>query len=107
MERQRKRRRRTRGPMPKREDETRQSLSGKHPVYCTCTRCTERFLQKKGIKPGSASKKDLLGKAGREKVRAHPDGCACATCSLLRSVGNLPPLENRKPGLLQRLLGRK
>ena len=92
--------------MPKREDETRQSLFGKHPVYCTCTQCTERFLQKKGIKPGKVAKKPF-GKTGGEKVMAHPADCTCATCSLLRSVDNLLPVEKRKAGLLQRLLGRK
>ena len=93
--------------MPKREDETRQSLSGKHPVYCTCTQCTERFLQRKGIKPGTPSKKRPFGKTRGEKVMAHPVDCTCATCNLLRSVEDLPPVEKRKPGLLQRLLGRK
>ena len=93
--------------MPKREDETRQSLSGKHPVYCTCTQCTESFLQKKGIKPGKPSKKRPFSKTGGEKVMAHPADCTCATCNLLRSVESLPPVEKRKAGLLQRLLGRK
>ncbi len=76
-------------------------------MYCTCTQCTERFLQKRGIKPGNSSKKIPSGKARGEKVKAHPVDCTCATCNLLRSVDGLPPATERKLGLLPRLLRRK
>ncbi|MFQ6025922.1 MAG: hypothetical protein ACE5Q6_00245 [Dehalococcoidia bacterium] len=84
--------------MPKREDERNLSLSGKHPVYCTCSACTDRFLKRKGIKSSKG--------VAREKVKSHPQDCRCATCSLLGSVGDLPELPRRKRSLLDWLLGR-
>jgi hypothetical protein len=106
--------------MPRREDERRIDPSGKHPEYCTCTRCTERFLRKKGIARGKVRKKGFFGGSGGEKVKPHQADCSCATCNLLRSVGGAStPLETRdsvegqrpadrpRKGLLRRLLGRK
>jgi hypothetical protein len=107
--------------MPRREDERRIDPSGKHPEYCTCARCTESFLRKKGIGRGKGKKKGPSGGSGGEKVKPHPANCSCATCNLLRSVGGGPssPLEigdsvegkgptNRpKKGLLRRFLGRE
>ena len=78
--------------MPKREDERNYNRSGKHPAYCTCTECTERFLKRQKVKPGRG--------AAREKVKPHPRDCRCATCQLLGSVGDLPELPRRKKGLL-------
>jgi hypothetical protein len=106
--------------MPRREDERRIDPSGKHPEYCTCARCTERFLRKKGIARGKVRKKGFFGGSGGEKVKPHPADCSCATCNLLRSVGG-PPASNAgnrraesgtpdgrpRKGLLRRLLGRK
>jgi len=105
--------------MPKREDERHAGLTGKHPVYCTCTQCTEKFLRQKGIRPGRSLIAKLVGRTGGEKVKAHPPGCACATCNLLRSVGDLPavnasgppahgapPARPGRKGILGRLLGR-
>ena len=82
--------------MPKREDERNLRLHGKHPAYCTCTVCTDRFLKRKGIKKSGKG-------VAREKVKPHPQNCQCATCNLLSSVGELPDLPRPKRGLLNRL----
>ena len=73
--------------MPRREDERYANLIGRHPAYCTCTECTEKFLKKKGIR----GKKSLLQRLKRgNQNRRHPANCGCATCNLLRSVADLP-----------------
>jgi hypothetical protein len=90
--------------VPKREDERQLSLSGRHPVYCTCTECTDRLLNKKNIKSKKASWKKLFG---GEKVKPHPANCSCATCNLLRSVDGLQPIGKPKSGLLRRLFGKR
>ena len=86
--------------IPKREDERNLNLAGKHPAYCTCHDCTARFLKKRKIKPARP------GQVRAEKVKVHPADCGCATCLLLGSVGELPPLPERKAGLFKRLLGK-
>ncbi len=73
--------------MPRREDERYANLTGKHPVYCTCVQCTDKFLRKKGIR----GKKPLFQRLLKgNKNRRHPANCSCATCNLLRSVADLP-----------------
>lgn len=95
--------------IPKREDERNLNMSGRHPAYCTCQGCTDKFLKRNKIKPGRRAR------AAPERVKPHPANCACATCRLLSSVGDLPALERReererkerrKGGLLSRLLRR-
>ncbi|MCH8745227.1 MAG: hypothetical protein IIB31_06230 [Chloroflexi bacterium] len=82
--------------MPKREDERQIRLSGKHPVYCTCTQCTERFLNKRSGIPGKGFLQRLFKKSKVEPVKLHPADCTCATCDLLRSVNTLPPSGDSK-----------
>ncbi len=102
--------------MPRREDERYTNLTGKHPVYCTCVQCTDKFLKKKGIRGKKSLIRRLLG--GNQK-RRHPANCSCATCNLLRSVADLPsespsaeapPADKRltKPigGLFSKLFGK-
>ena len=86
--------------IPRREDERNLRLSGRHPAYCTCRDCTDSFLRKRKLKPVGREK------SAAEKVRPHPEGCACATCKLLASVDGLPPMTGRRPGSFSRLLGR-
>ena len=90
--------------MPRREDERYRNLSGKHPEACTCQDCTDKFLKKKGIKPGRA----LDGKRRpAEKVKRHPAGCSCASCSLLSSV-DLPQTKPRGAGeFFKKLFGKR
>lgn len=98
--------------MPRREDERYTNLTGKHPVYCTCTQCTDKFLRKRGI----GGKKPLFQRLLKgNKNRRHPANCSCATCNLLRSVADLsseaPPTNKTvtKPsgGLFSKLFGKK
>ena len=95
--------------MPKREDERRLNLSGRHPEACTCQDCTDRFLKSKKIKPGRGRLRVGLGnkKVSAEKVAKHPVDCDCASCVLLGSLENLPQLDSRPKGFLKRLFGRK
>ena len=95
--------------MPKREDERRLNLSGRHPAACTCQDCTDRFLKSKKIKPGRSRLGVGLGnkEVSAEKVTKHPADCACASCVLLGSLENLPQLDSRPGGFLKRLFGRK
>ena len=103
--------------MPRREDERYANLTGKHPIYCTCVQCTDKFLKKKGIRGKKSLFQRLL--AGKQN-RRHPANCGCATCNLLRSVADLPSEASRaeappanktvaKPsgGLFSKLFGKK
>jgi hypothetical protein len=89
--------------MPSREDEWRQILSGRHPPYCTCTECVS-----------GRPKRRASGLAGwlkgripvRERTKAHPANCACATCALLRSVGSLGEAPPTKGNFIRRLFGK-
>ncbi len=90
--------------MPRREDERRFNLSKKHPEACTCRDCTDRFLKKKGIKPGLARK----GKQRpAEPVKRHPPNCSCASCSLLGSLDLSTVKEGGAGGFLKRLFGKR
>ena len=103
--------------MPRREDERYANLTGKHPAYCTCVQCTDKFLKKKGIR----GKKSLFQRLLRgDHQKQHPANCSCATCNLLRSVADLPPDSSlaeappanktvTKPGsgLFSKLFGKK
>lgn len=83
--------------MPKREDETRRNMTGRHVEACTCHDCTDQFLKGKKITP------QRNRGAGREKVAKHPLGCTCASCGLLRTMENLPQLDRGPGGFLKRL----
>ena len=88
--------------MSRREDERLQNLAGRHPAACTCQDCTDRFLKSKKIKPARNSKR-----AVGEKIAKHPVNCTCASCVLLRSLENLPHLEQGPKWFLKRLFGRR
>jgi hypothetical protein len=98
--------------VPRREDERYANLTGRHPAYCTCVQCTDKFLKKKGIRGKKSLFQRLL--AGNHQKR-HPANCSCATCNLLRSVAAFPaeaPPANKtvtKPGggLFSKLFGKK
>ena len=90
--------------MPRREDERRLNLSGRHPEACTCKDCTDRFLKKKGLKAGKPSK--TKPRAG-ETVKRHPADCQCASCGLLKSVGLAQEGDPPKAGFFKRLLGKR
>ena len=87
--------------MPKREDETRRNISGRHVEACTCQDCTDRFLKKKKITPQRKKRAD------GEKIAKHPVGCTCASCGLLRTMENLPQLDQGPSGFLKRLFLKK
>ena len=95
--------------MPRREDERLQNLTGRHPAACTCQDCTDRFLKKKKIKPAPKKLGSMLGngRAPAEKVTKHPADCTCASCVLLGSLENLPELEHKRGGFLNRLFGKR
>jgi hypothetical protein len=95
--------------MPRREDERLQNISGRHPAACTCQDCTDRFLKRKKIKPGRTKLGSILGskRAPAEKVAKHPSDCTCPSCVLLRSLENLPQLEQKPGGFLKRLFGKR
>ena len=88
--------------MPRREDERRLNLSKKHPEACTCRDGTDRFLKKKGIKPGGITG-GKLRKA--EKVKRHPTGCSCSSCRLLNSVDLPEAKQQGAGGFFKRLFG--
>ena len=99
-----------------REDERFRNLSPQHPQYCTCVECVERRMQGgdpsvagkvgglvgkltgKTAKAGKIGKGKRRGKAGAsgksrgrspavgETVKKHKANCACATCTLLKSI---------------------
>ena len=89
--------------MPRREDERLANLSRGHPVACTCQACTDKFLKKKGIKPGRPAKGRKLA---AEAVKRHPKNCECPSCSILRSAGSLPGSGEGVKGFFKRLLTR-
>ena len=84
--------------IPRREDERNLNLAGKHPAYCTCLNCTDKFLKERKIKPSRRAG------VSPEKVKPHPKFCGCATCKLLGSVEGFPPLPGQKGGFFKRLL---
>ena len=91
--------------MSRREDETLQRLTGRHPEACTCQDCTDKFLKKNKIRPHR-------GWPGRhpavaEKVTKHPKGCDCASCVLLGSLENLPQLDRGPRRFFKRLIGKR
>ena len=90
--------------MPRREDERRLNLSRNHPSACTCKDCTDRFLNRKGLKSANKRKKSKL-KPG-EPVKRHPVGCACASCSLLGSIEFPSSDGDEKPGIIKKLFGK-
>ena len=87
--------------MPRREDERQRNMSGRHVEACTCQDCTEKFLKKKKISPQRSKRADA------EKVSKHPLDCDCASCGLLRTMENLPQLEEKRGGFLKRLFGKR
>lgn len=89
--------------MPRREDERFRNLSGKHPEACTCQDCTEKFLKKRNNKPARSLRKK---QRPAEKVKRHPAGCDCVSCSLLTSV-DLSATNEQGPGsIFKRFLGK-
>ncbi len=96
--------------MSRREDETLQRLTGRHPAACTCQDCNDKFLKKKKIKPqrGWPGRNwAVVDRAAAKKVAEHPTDCACASCVLLGSLENLPQLDRGPKGFLKRLLGKR
>lgn len=95
--------------MPRREDERFQNLAGRHPAACTCQDCTDRFLEKKKIKPSRTRFGKLLGRrrATAEMVAKHPLDCTCASCVLLGSLEDLPEPSRKRRGILGRLFGKR
>ncbi|MDA1127190.1 MAG: hypothetical protein O2913_00635 [Chloroflexi bacterium] len=91
--------------MPKREDERQRNLRGRHVEACTCQDCTDRFLKKKKITP--SRNKPGITRTGGEKIAKHPRDCECASCALLRTMGNLPQLDKGPGGFLKRLFRKK
>ena len=91
--------------MLKREDQRLWNMTGRHFEACTCQDCTDRFLKKKKITPG----RNRPGNRwfGAEKVAKHPLNCTCASCGLLRTMENLPQLDQGPRGFLKRLFRRK
>lgn len=89
--------------MPRREDERLANMSRGHPVACTCQTCTDKFLKKKGIKPGRPASGR---KVAAETVKRHPKDCDCASCSILRSAGSLHVPDVGVKGFFKRLFTR-
>ena len=92
--------------MPKREDERLLNLAGRHPAACTCQDCTDRFLKGRKIKP-QRNRWAGVGRGGGEEAAAHPRGCTCVSCGLLRTLDNLPRPDRQKGGFLKRLFRKK
>lgn len=90
--------------MPRREDDRIRNMTGRHVEACTCQDCTDRFLKKKKITPGRNRPGNR--RADGEQVAKHPRSCTCASCSLLQTMGNLPPLDHGPRGFLKRLFRR-
>ena len=91
--------------MPRREDERRLNLSANHPEACTCKDCTDKFLNRKGLKSANKRKKSKRGAV--EQVKSHPSDCTCASCRLLGSVDFSQTDEGGKPGFIKKLFGKR
>ena len=79
-------------------------MAGRHVEACTCQDCTDRFQKKKKITP--VRNRPGNRRSGGEKVAKHPSDCTCASCGLLRTMGNLPQSDRGPRGFLKRLFRR-